>query len=229
MAKVTFGAGVSGIRGSVGGATFSGNKSGPYVRLRSKGSNPRSMSQQPVRSSLSRLGADWRGMTQSLRDDWDSYAALPAQELTDSLGESYYASGWNWFCNINQNRSTTGQLSTTAVPTAAVPAAPTTPTLTLVPTATGFSSATFASAQFGTDYGVFLLAVDPREGRAAAFRSDYRIIFTVTPPSALTTITFASLEPFFGPIFADAHAFLLAYQQTTEGRRGPPASAQDVA
>lgn len=43
----------------------------------------------------------WRGITSGQRDDWATWAADPAQEKTNSLGEAYYCTGYQWFMALN--------------------------------------------------------------------------------------------------------------------------------
>lgn len=103
MAIVKFGALVDAVRGSIGGITFSAGGSGPLVKLYNRGPRKRSELQNTVRANLGTLIGYWRSLDQGQRDDWDTYAADPAQEKTNSLGEAYYTSGWQWFCACNHN------------------------------------------------------------------------------------------------------------------------------
>jgi len=102
MAIVSFGAPITGIRGSIGGITYSGNKSGPYAKLWAKGSNVRTPPQSVDRLLLASLAARWRTLDAGDRADWDTFAADPAQELTNSLGEPYYISGFLWWNKISR-------------------------------------------------------------------------------------------------------------------------------
>jgi hypothetical protein len=97
MAIIKFGALVVGARGTIGGVTYSANKSGPYARAWGHGSNPRTVAQSITRADMGGLGARWLAISSSERDDWDSFAADAANELTNSLGETYFLSGWQWF------------------------------------------------------------------------------------------------------------------------------------
>ena len=101
MAIIKLGALVSGIRGTIGGTTYSANGAGPYVRLWQLPTQPRTPDQVEARRMLGNIASRWRDLTQDQRDDWDTYAASANQELTNSLGETYYASGFAWHCRIN--------------------------------------------------------------------------------------------------------------------------------
>ena len=124
MAIVKIGAPLAGIRGTLGGITYSENGASVYAKQWSKPSNPRTPKQTRERSYLSSIPALWAALTDVQRAAWRTFAADPAQELTNSLGETYYASGYNWFtkCNVRLLRLSLSTIS--AVPTQARPAAP---------------------------------------------------------------------------------------------------------
>jgi len=124
MAITKIGAPLSGIRGTIGGITYSANKSGPYAKAWARASNPQTVKQTTERSYLSEMSQGWRDMNDAQRAAWDAFAALGAQELTNSLGEAYYASGWNWFCKCNIRLLRLARATIEAVPTQARPAAP---------------------------------------------------------------------------------------------------------
>lgn len=73
--------------GSVGGATFSHNKGGMYIRARATPTNPNSPQQQAVRAIMAALTSHWlTTLTEGQRTDWATYADnVP---LPDVLGEN---------------------------------------------------------------------------------------------------------------------------------------------
>jgi hypothetical protein len=125
MAIIKIGAPLSGIRGTVGGITFSENGSGPYAKQWARPINPVSPNQSTQRSNFAQVPALWAALTAGQKTAWDTFAALPAQELTNSLGETYYASGYNWFVKCNTRLIRMGLSTISATPTQARPAAPT--------------------------------------------------------------------------------------------------------
>lgn len=125
MAILKLGEIVAGIRGTIGGTIYSANKSGPFARTWSRGSNPRTSPQTQQRAATSSHPTYWRALNQGQRDDWDAYAADPAQELTNSLGEAYYAAGFNWYVRINNHRASTDEARRDDAPVQARPAIPT--------------------------------------------------------------------------------------------------------
>lgn len=121
---IKFGVAVVGARGTAGGLTFSANKGGPYAKLWSKGSNPSSALQSGQRGVLGAFASGWKDLTQVQRDDWDDYADDPAQELTNSLGLTYFVSGFNWYVAINSNLAEAGAAARVDAPTLTRPLAP---------------------------------------------------------------------------------------------------------
>jgi len=124
MAITKIGPPLAGIRGTLGGVIYSANKSGPYARAWAPPSNPRTSKQTTERSFLGEMSTAWRNLSDAQRTAWDTFAALGAQELFNSLGESYYASGFNWFTKCNVRLLRLGRAIISAVPTQARPAAP---------------------------------------------------------------------------------------------------------
>ncbi len=115
---------VTGVRGKVGGVIFSANAGGPYVKTWARGANPRSVKQASERQLLGAQGSAWDGLTDAQRNDWDNYAAAAPQEKFNTLGESYFASGNNWFTALNVYQGQAGLSAVTAAPVVANPAFP---------------------------------------------------------------------------------------------------------
>lgn len=69
------------ISGSIGAITFSHNRGGAYMRLRSIPVNPNTAAQSFIRTLQADLSNDWvTGLTQAQRDGWNLYDEnLPAQ------------------------------------------------------------------------------------------------------------------------------------------------------
>ncbi len=125
MAIVKFAAPISGLRGTVGGLIYSANGSGPYVKAYAKPPNPRTPLQTRQRANLGSLPAGWQALTPTQKTDWNTFAALPAQDLINALGETYSISGWLWYVKTNLRLDRTGQTRNVTEPTQARPAAPT--------------------------------------------------------------------------------------------------------
>ncbi|KKL46357.1 hypothetical protein LCGC14_2346350, partial [marine sediment metagenome] len=125
MAITKLGPLLSGIRGTVGGVVFSENKAGTFAKLWAPPSQPRTSRQSIERAYLAQMPNLWRDLTGVQQAAWDTFAALAAQELTNSLGDAYYISGYGWFCKCNVRLLRVGLTPLVPVPTQARPAAPT--------------------------------------------------------------------------------------------------------
>ncbi len=198
MAILKFGTLIVGARGTLGGATLSANKAGPYAKTWSKGSNPDTQLQAAHRSSMVRWAVAWRTLTDTQRTAWNTYAALPAQDLTNSLGETYSISGFAWYVRINMNLEQAGVASRANPPTLPTPAAPVIDT---------FHLKTDAAA---TDTRVILTDAspsipDPIVVKATLFFSQ-GITAGLAHPVHMTTETTTNSAPVFVAGTADASA-----------------------
>lgn len=125
MAITKIGPPLAGIRGTIGGITYSENGSGPYAKQWATPSNPRTPNQTQERGFLGQMPNLWNDLTSVQKSKWDDFAALGAQELFNSLGESYFASGFNWFCKCNIRLLRIPRTTIDADPVQARPASPT--------------------------------------------------------------------------------------------------------
>lgn len=133
MATTKLAAPLSGLRGTVGGWTFSANGAGTYAKLWSPPSQPRSPLQQAQRGNLSQLPNEWRALTDAQRTAWNTWAALPAQAQTNSLGDTYYLNGFQWFVKCNTRLMRSGRATIATYPTGSYPAAPASAAITVTP------------------------------------------------------------------------------------------------
>jgi hypothetical protein len=74
MARCSYGALVTEIKGSIGGTTFQSNKYGFTIKNKPNQPNPSGFRQLPVQNCLSRLSAAWRSMDSSYRDLYNNFA-----------------------------------------------------------------------------------------------------------------------------------------------------------
>lgn len=100
MALVKFGAGILGMTGSIGGNTFARNRSGNYVRARTKPVNPRSSLQNKVRSIIASLADRWsQVLDDAQRHTWNDYA--DGLNMKNRVGEDIHLSGYNHYIRSN--------------------------------------------------------------------------------------------------------------------------------
>jgi hypothetical protein len=124
MAIVKFGTTVVGVRGTIGGITYSANASGPHARIWSKGSNPQTALQSQIRGRITGLGALWAALSPGDKAAWKAFGLAPPEVDTNSLGEVVHLTGWQWMVRVNQRRQAVGLATTSTVPTSSGVAAP---------------------------------------------------------------------------------------------------------
>lgn len=103
------------VRGSIGGATFSRNRSGAYIRKRATPINPNTERQADARNRMTDLSIRWTlTLTQAQRDAWDEYAAnVPS---SNKLGDAINLTGQNWYVASNALRLQAGLARVDAAP-----------------------------------------------------------------------------------------------------------------
>ena len=118
------------ILGSVGGATFSHNRGGSYVKRRATPTNPNTLAQTDIRGILATLSSGWSSVDETDRLAWDNWAA--ANPTTDSLGNEINWSGHQAYIGLNSRLLLAGAAANPQPPITSGPPA----LLTLVPTFT---------------------------------------------------------------------------------------------
>lgn len=117
MALVQLGGGVTDIRGSIGGTTFSRGAGGNIARARKKPVNPRTLLQNARRAVIANLTKYWSGtLTEQQRTDWRAYAS--GTSWTNKLGQSIQINGLAAFVRLNALRVLGGLTIVAAAPTA---------------------------------------------------------------------------------------------------------------
>lgn len=91
MASISLGPIVDGIRGSIGGVTFSRASSGNTARSRPRPPRPKRERQIAVQGVMTWAAHRWVGLAQAVKDGWDAYGATV--DLTNSLGQTYHPTG----------------------------------------------------------------------------------------------------------------------------------------
>jgi hypothetical protein len=120
MAIVTFGGGVTAIRGLLGGNVFSANKSGAFVRNWAAVHNPQTIGQEYMRAYTANMPALWAALSDGQRTDWNDYG--DAHPLTNPLNQTYYRTGFQWMCHCNLHLLKWGGSLAPTAPTVAAPA-----------------------------------------------------------------------------------------------------------
>lgn len=221
MAIIKLGGTVVGIRGTIGGVTYSANKSGPYAKAWGSGPNQRTPLQTDQRGTIAGAGDPWRSLTESERDDWNTYAADPAQELTNSLGEPYYASGWNWFTKIYGHQVHRGVTPTLTAPTFGIASALPVTDFTYDATGTPECSITYSGGYFGSSIAlVIFMKIVNGPGVLIGQGSFTYVFYDNAPDNTFTDFTAAVVDR-FGPLISGTRATIRVIRERPFGVRGP--------
>jgi hypothetical protein len=106
------------IAGSIGKDTYSRVKSGGVIKAKSRPGSVHPYTISPAQKAINDQFAAWSPAWQSLTDaqrlDWGRLAAN--KPVKDSLGKSYYQSGFNLFVSCNNNLALIGVSPLTDVP-----------------------------------------------------------------------------------------------------------------
>lgn len=211
-----------GIRGTSGSSTFTAGTSGPYLkRWRMPAHRARPL-QTYSRAILSGFAALWRDLADAQRDAWDTYAADPAQEKFNSLGQSYYASGFNWFCQINRQLITAARAQTEDPPTLGVPAAPLfyLPTVYSPEDAGHLSNLNIAFAGMATSDAICFSLLTPGPGILTP-KNNF-LLLTAEDVDGVTILYIGPyLEALYGAVAVGQRIFFNLHKQNYEGERSP--------
>lgn len=225
MVKVLFQAPIAGLRGTIGGVTYSENQGGPYAKIWSKGSNPRTAKQTEQRSRLSNFAQNWQNLTSAQRADWDTYAALAAQDKIDSLGETFSISGFAWYVALSNNLVRANRTAIDSAPVLGTPATPVIESASLNDDSSGTSSQvkmTAGSPQLSSDHIVTGNVVNTLARTTTTINRKW---LTTEVPNVNRVANFqGEINEKFGTIQLEQFAFYEVQIQNLEGRQGSVAS-----
>jgi hypothetical protein len=218
VAKTLLGPPLSGLRGTIGGVIFSANGAGTYACQWHRGANRRSPLQTDRRRATIIYAKAWAALSDADKINWDIFAADPAQEQTDPLGNPYYLSGSQWFVKINTRLYTVGRGQRSTYPTSAYPAPP--PIVALrVSCGAETSIIGYATNTFGPTYDcVIFMWIANTIGPGVAPTRRKLLIAAQVPGGNLLDFS-AQVAALFGSLNAGQRAFAVIHRQTVDGMR----------
>jgi len=114
MARVSYGALITELTGSIGGITFQKNSSGSIARLKPNMPVNSTASQQSQQIYLSGLISAWSNLSAANKITWEAFAT--AHDHINEFGETKTLNGFQWFLSCNLNLLITGQATISAAP-----------------------------------------------------------------------------------------------------------------
>jgi hypothetical protein len=109
MAIVKYGTSVVGIRKTLGGITFSHTNAGPIARAWTPSVmafTPRQTAQQAIMASLT---PPWNALDPALKELWRLLGLTPPETDVNSLGLTYFLSGFQWYQRVNTRNALAGR------------------------------------------------------------------------------------------------------------------------
>ena len=112
---VLFNSDIGELRGSIGGKTFSRNRSGDYIRRKTSPVQPETPKQTETRERMTGLSKAWSNdLTQVQRDAWNDLASNTP--VTNRFGNPITLTGLNWFTRINISLVQSGESAVADAP-----------------------------------------------------------------------------------------------------------------
>jgi len=170
----------------------------------------------------------WRDLTPAEQTAWDVFAALPAQERTNPLGDTYFISGFHWFVIVNGWLTNIGRATRIAPPTQARPAAPTITSLELPFLPQQQAKVTYPAATFAPDFDIILeVVVAISTGRIVSPTAFKLLKQSIAPGDTETAFLIPYLER-INLSGATMKGFVRMYRQTTDAQRSSAAAASFI-
>lgn len=215
------------IRNKMAGIVFSRNKAGAYVRQRVSGVNPKTVSQQTVRTLMTTVSQAWKGITAAQRLAWNQAATTWVH--INVFNDNAPLSGFGLYCRLNRNLQTTGTAMIDDVPIHSTVVGMESSSL-VADTTAGTLTLTFAPAIVATQYLLIYgsKAVSPGVNFV---KSEYRLlsIFNQVHVSPLDVaaqyiVVFGALPGIGDKVFIKAKPMVFA-----TGQDGVAMEASDIA
>jgi len=189
--------------GSIAGQTSSRNRFGQYRRTRAIPVNPNTSAQVAVRGYLTTASQAWKTLDPADVDGWNAYATTHG--VLDSLGQTIYLTGHQWFVKVNTALAAAGLSQVTAPPGNIAIAVP---QVTIVDETVAAFEITSATDYSGADVTVQVFCSPPMSP-GTAFNGDYRLVATVaTPGPGDTLVSEAELVAKWGTLAAGMKFYL---------------------
>lgn len=191
------------LSGKAGSTVAARGRFGSYFRTRNMPTDPNTIPQQKQRDILTAASKYWgASLTEIQRSAWDSAALSIAK--TDSLGSTYYQSGFDYFCSSVSNVSLyAGSLNYVSIPPiGSAPAAILTAAITASAGAGTISLAYTTTPLSGGVKMVVECTAPMSPGRKYIRKSDYRQIFVTAAAAASPANIATAYTARFGTIEA---------------------------
>lgn len=220
MAIIKLGDTVTGIRGSIGGVTYSANSSSLFAKSWKRSPLKRTYKQSTQRSNFSNQAVAWAALSAAQKTSWDTYAAGTHETVYNSLGEVITLNGFQWFVKLSARKVFVGGTADATAPVGSLVTAP----LLFVLSADLSAGITVASNIGGLadSKGIISMSFGRGAGTTAA-PTKYAWCATWSPWNTTGLTITSSVAALFGTINEGDRLYAkLERQRTTTGERAVP-------
>jgi len=220
MALVQLGETIIGLRGTIGGLTFSANKNGPYCKKLVVPVAKNSILQSEKRSWFSRIRLDWAKCTEEQIAAWEALASDPPEVDTNPFGEQIFLSGSAWHCRVNMRRLQAGDGIERDCPANVPVEPPDTFTLTVYPSSDEVHDSVFGYTEgdFEGCYAALRLAVSSSVVRNVQ-STGWMTVWCGVVEGETETVIDEELVQAFGEVYEGQKVFGELRRQSTSGIR----------
>jgi len=214
MAIIKLGPVISDIRNSIGGVTFSRNRSGAYIKKRTKPTNSVVGRRDQVHAVVRYLQEYWRDtLTAATRIPWTDLASTAT--VLNGLGEAHHITPINMFVRVNASLKLHGLAILTVPP--ALPILCDTPKLVTFGAVAGGAGFTSATPVLASASNLFVYVAAPQPQTRNYFKGPYASRFLLDPVSAFPYTLIPGADCTIGDRF-----FLYTRYQDSVGRLSIP-------
>lgn len=209
--------------GSVAGVTSSRNRFGQYRRTRAIPVNPNTLAQNEVRQNLATNAQEWKNLTAPQQEEWNVFAE--GHPKTDTLGQTIYLTGFQWFVSVNNINRLLGVTPTTEPPVL-IGQSSSPGTIGAMASTAGAITVTTTAA---TTLNQFLVFSSPPRSPGVNFNRDYRYLGNI-PAGAAASVpltTMVTSKWGLGPS-TDGMKFFFRFVEQLDGFQFSPVDRQVI-
>ncbi len=225
MAVVQFGGTVVGLRGTIGGITFSENGSAAYAKAWARPPAMNAAKQTLQRIRMVDASTGWQALNAGEKTDWNNFAAAPNEIDYDGFGAQRFLSGFQWYCRCVTRRASVGLAASNTPPSGAAATAVTGFSVTMVGSGGGGSTADWDGSQWAVDDScVIVMAFSPRVGGSDCWVNWKQILAKYQPGDTQESVD-SEYRAAFGDLPSGWRCWARIYKQALAGNRSVAASS----
>lgn len=219
MAVIQYGPTVVGIRGSIGGITFSANATSNYAKAWSRPRRSARPDQSAERGLMVDASVLWQALDPSDKTDWNNFAGAPNELDYDPWSVQRFLSGFQWFMRAQRRRQRLPLSIPGPVPSGPAETAITGLVFSCIAGSPPTAAVNYDDDQFLAAQALILyVSVSPRPGQADSFVGWKLLHAEVSPPNGGIDVSTA-FDSAFGSVPGGWRCYAMAFKQADPGNR----------